>query len=155
MMQYKRIALVTGGFDPLHSGHIEYFSEAKKHGDRLIVGVNSDQWLVRKKGNFFLPFRERACIVSNLKVVDDVIRFNDDDGTAIAAIEKVIEMYPEAEIVFANGGDRTATNIPEMEKFYTSKVTFVFGVGGDTKRNSSRWILSRWKNDVSDSIGTT
>ena len=76
----KKIVLVTGGFDPLHSGHIEYFKEAKKLGDILVVGVNSDAWLTRKKGAPFMPLLERTNIVRNFKMVDFVIDFDDDDG---------------------------------------------------------------------------
>ena len=73
------IVLVTGGFDPIHSGHIAYLKDAKKLGDKLIVGVNSDQWLTQKKGSPFLPIEERIEIVSNLSVVDKAIEFNDDE----------------------------------------------------------------------------
>ena len=75
----KTIILVTGGFDPIHSGHITYFMEAKKLGNKLIVGVNSDNWLIQKKGSAFLPIQERIEIVSNLAVVDAAIEFEDDE----------------------------------------------------------------------------
>jgi cytidyltransferase-like protein len=151
-----KVVLCTGGFDPLHSGHIAYFNEAKKLGDVLVVGVNSDDWLIRKKGEFFLSFSERSCIVSNLRVVDQVIDFDDKDDTAIDAIKRTLSLYPQAEILFANGGDRTSMNIPEMQNFYDGNVTFMFGVGGSDKKNSSRWILDRWKNnELSKSIGAT
>ena len=71
----ETIILVTGGFDPIHSGHIAYFKAAKILGDRLIVGVNSDKWLVNKKGSAFMPINERIDIVSNLSVVDEVIKY--------------------------------------------------------------------------------
>lgn len=151
-----KVVLCTGGFDPLHSGHIAYFNEAKKLGDVLVVGVNSDDWLIRKKGEFFLSFNERSCIVSNLRVVDQVIDFDDKDDTAIDAIKRTLSLYPQAEILFANGGDRTSMNIPEMQNFYNGNVTFMFGVGGSDKKNSSRWILDRWKNnELSKSVGAT
>ena len=86
-----KIVLVTGGFDPLHSGHIAYFEEAKKLGDLLIVGINSDAWLERKKGKAFMPWGERAAIVDNLKMVDFVYEFNDDDGSSKDAIIRVRE----------------------------------------------------------------
>ena len=73
------IVVVTGGFDPLHSGHIAYFKEAKKLGSKLIVGINSDAWLTKKKGSPFLPFNERLEIVSNIDVVDEAIGFEDDE----------------------------------------------------------------------------
>ena len=137
-----KIVLVTGGFDPIHSGHIEYFKSARELGDKLIVGVNSDAWLARKKGRAFLPGYERIAIIENLKMVDGVILFNDDDGTAIEAIKNVQQLYPNDQIIFANGGDRTATNIPEM---LLTDVMFKFGVGGENKKNSSSWILEEWK----------
>ena len=137
-----KIVLVTGGFDPIHSGHIEYFNAAKKLGDKLIVGLNSDSWLVRKKGQAFMPIHERVRIIENLKMVDGVILFNDDDGSAIEAIKNVKQLYPTDEVIFANGGDRTPDNIPEM---IIHDVIFKFGVGGENKANSSSWILQEWK----------
>jgi cytidyltransferase-like protein len=137
-----RIVLVTGGFDPIHSGHIAYLRDARELGDKLIVGVNSDDWLTRKKGRPFMPWEERATIVAAMHYVDRVINFNDNDGTAIDAIRKVKEIFPNHEIVFANGGDRTKDNIPEM---VFDDVEFVFGIGGENKANSSSWILNEWK----------
>ena len=114
----EKIVLVTGGFDPIHSGHIAYFDEAKKLGTKLIVGVNSDQWLEKKKGSPFLPIDERLNIVSSLSVVDKVIEFEDDEhNSASNAIQKVVDMFPDNIIIFANGGDRTSINIPEMKKY--------------------------------------
>ena len=135
----KKIVLVTGGFDPLHSGHIAYFEQAKKLGDILVVGVNSDAWLARKKGAPFMPLLERTNIVRNLKMVDFVIDFNDDDGSAKNAIQMVRQSYPQDQIIFANGGDRTNDNIPEMD-VADERTKFVFGVGGFNKANSSSWI---------------
>ena len=137
-----KIVLVTGGFDPLHSGHIEYFKEARQLGDKLIVGLNSDAWLARKKGRAFMPGYERSAIIENLKMVDGVILFNDDDNTAVEAIKNVKQLYPDDQIIFANGGDRNAGNIPEM---LIPDVLFKFGVGGTNKANSSSWILDEWK----------
>jgi cytidyltransferase-like protein len=138
----NRVVLCTGGFDPLHSGHIEYFRAAKRLGDVLVVGVNSDSWLRHKKGREFMPSYERVHIIENLRMVDHCILFNDVDGTAIEAIRNVKTMYPNSEIIFANGGDRTADNIPEMSE---TDVKFEFGVGGYDKKNSSSWILDEWK----------
>jgi cytidyltransferase-like protein len=140
----KTIVLVTGGFDPLHSGHITYFNRAKELGNILVVGINSDEWLTRKKGKPFLPRHERSRIIQALKMVDFVIDFDDSDGSARHAIKMVRQSYPQDKIVFANGGDRTDKNIPEMD-FEDNNLEFVFGVGGFSKMNSSSWILEDWK----------
>jgi len=140
-----KIVLVTGGFDPIHSGHIEYFNAARELGDKLIVGLNSDDWLTRKKGQPFMSWQERATIVAALHSVDRVINFNDTDGTASDAIRKAREIFSNHEIIFANGGDRTKENIPEMELLTEYlNLTFVFGVGGEDKLNSSSWLLQNW-----------
>ena len=136
-----KIVIVTGGFDPVHSGHINYIQEARKLG-RVVVGVNSDEWLSRKKGQPFMSIDERLVIMSNLKDVLCAIRFDDSDGSAKDAIKKVRTMFPNNPIIFANGGDRTDKNIPEMT---VEGVKFSFGVGGFDKANSSSWILQEWK----------
>ena len=111
----KTIVLVTGGFDPIHSGHIEYFKYAKSLGDELWVGLNSDAWLTRKKGRAFMPFHERMEIVKNLFMVDTVLNFDDNDGSASGAIFKTKSLVDmDTKIIFANGGDRTNQNIPEL-----------------------------------------
>ena len=140
----SKIVLITGGFDPLHSGHIAYFKAAKTLGDILIVGLNSDDWLVRKKGASFMPWKERLCIINNLSMVDEVYTFDDEDGSAKHFIQQARAHYPDAELIFANGGDRTKDNIPEMD-VADSNLSFVFGVGGENKMNSSSWILQEWK----------
>ena len=137
-----KIVLVTGGFDPLHSGHIAYFKAAKQLGNLLVVGINSDDWLTRKKGRSFMPACERKAIIENIYQVHKVIEFDDTDNSAIDAIRKVKAMFPRDHIIFANGGDRTRNNIPEM---VFDDVEFVFGVGGTNKANSSSWILEEWK----------
>jgi D-beta-D-heptose 7-phosphate kinase/D-beta-D-heptose 1-phosphate adenosyltransferase len=135
-----RIVLVTGGFDPVHSGHISYLNHADHLGDHVVVGLNSDAWLTRKKGRAFMTWRERMIILDNLHMVGEVIAFDDSDGTACDAIRQVQLKYPTDEIVFANGGDRTQENIPEM---VFDNVEFVFGVGGG-KTNSSSQLLKDW-----------
>ena len=138
-----KIIVVSGGFDPLHSGHIAYFKSAKELGDFLIVALNSDDWLINKKGKFFMPFEERKSIIENLLCVDLVIDFEDDDiGSAANALTKVKDLYPKDHIVFANGGDRNKENIPEMS---VDNITFEFNVGGSDKKNSSSWILKNWQ----------
>lgn len=145
----RRVVLITGGFDPLHRGHIAYFKSARELGDVLIVGLNSDAWLERKKGLYFMSLDDRRAVVEELRGVDVVIGFNDEDGTAKDAINKCLTEYPEAVIVFANGGDRTSDNIPEMS-IESDRLEFVFGVGGEDKKNSSSWILDRYKERVTN-----
>ena len=139
-----KIVIVTGGFDPIHSGHLAYFQAARELGDRLVVGLNSDAWLARKKGKPFMPMAERFALASGLRVVDEVITFDDTDGSSCDAIVRTRLKYPDAEIIFANGGDRTRENIPEM-RVLDPQVSFAFGVGGEDKKNSSSWILEDWK----------
>ena len=133
--------VATGGFDPIHSGHIEYLKDASSYGTRLVVGVNSDDWLKKKKGRYFMPWEERAAIVGALGFVDEVMAFDDSDGSAIDCLEQVKALYPNDTIVFVNGGDRTSDNIPEMT---VEGIEFEFGIGGENKKNSSSWILKEW-----------
>ena len=140
----KNIVLVSGGFDPLHSGHIAYINAARKLGEVLVVGLNSDAWLIRKKGKYFLPYAERECIIENISAVDFVVQFNDDDGTASDLITCAREMFPDDHLIMANGGDRTSDNIPEMG-YEDDNLEFMFGIGGEDKKNSSSWILQEWK----------
>ena len=111
-------------------------------GDKLIVALNSDEWLIKKKGKEFMPFEERKIVLENIKCVDQVIGFEDDDlGSCINALKSIKNMFPNDEIIFANGGDRNKENIPEMSE---EDVKFLFGVGGNLKRNSSSSILDKW-----------
>ena len=137
-----KIVVVSGGFDPLHSGHIAYFKSAREYGDRLIVALNSDNWIINKKKKFFLPFEERKIILENLSMIDEVISFDDDNkGSCIHALVSIKQKYHSDEIIFCNGGDRTNKNIPEMA---LEGIKFEFGVGGNEKKNSSSWILKNW-----------
>ena len=138
-----KIVIVSGGFDPIHSGHIAYFKSAKSYGDKLLVALNSDIWLENKKGKFFMPFNERKAIIESINYVDEVIDFKDDKiGSCINALEKAKALFPNDDLLFANGGDRNDRNIPEMS---VDGIEFIFGVGGDDKKNSSSWILKNWQ----------
>tara|TARA_Y100000590_G_scaffold67022_1_gene72670 strand:+ start:4409 stop:4837 length:429 start_codon:yes stop_codon:yes gene_type:complete len=140
----KDIILVSGGFDPIHSGHIAMIEEAGKYGD-VVVLLNSDKWLKNKKGKFFLPFSERSIIMQALKNVIEVISFNDEDKTCIDGIKKAIKKYPNQTIKFANGGDRNDKSTPETKFCLENKVLTIWGIGGNYKKNSSSWILEKWE----------
>ena len=141
-MKKRKIAVVSWGFDPLHSGHIAYLDEASKFGELLVVLLNSDQWLINKKGKYFLPFNERKIVLENLKLVDEVYSFKDDDiGSCIHGLNDIKKKYPKDDIIFCNGGDRTQSNIPEMR---VKDIVFEFEIGGSNKLNSSSEILKNW-----------
>ena len=139
-MFFKKLSLVTGGFDPIHSGHISYFKRAKDLSNYLVVGINTEEWLTRKKGQYFQSWKERAEIIRHLDMVDAVISWEDDDDSACGAVAKCLDIAET--VVFANGGDRGKDNTPEYDKYGTDpRVEFVWAVGGDDKLNSSSWIL--------------
>ena len=140
-MFYEKVSLVTGGFDPIHSGHISYFARAKDFSDFLVVAINTEEWLTNKKGQYFQSWVERAEIIRHLRMVDAVITVPDDDqGSACGAIAKCLEIADT--VVFCNGGDRGKTNTPEIDKYGEDpRVEFQFGIGGNDKKNSSSWIL--------------
>lgn len=143
----KKIVIVTGGFDPLHAGHIEYLKAASLLGDELHVGINSNEWLTRKKGQPFMDISDRYAIISQLKFVTKATAFtaeDDEDGSAKTFIMRTLSYNPKAEIIFANGGDRNSENIPEME-IASNRLSFEFSVGGDDKKNSSSTLLENWK----------
>ncbi len=139
-MIFDKVSLVTGGFDPIHSGHIAYFKRAKDLSNYLVVGLNGDPWLKRKKGQYFQCWTERADIIRHLDMVDAVISWDDSDDSALGAIAKCLDISEK--VIFCNGGDRTKTNIPEIKGYGDDpRVEFKFGIGGDDKMNSSSWIL--------------
>jgi len=137
----RTVVVVSGGFDPIHSGHISLLKSARELGDILIVGVNSDPWLSRKKGKPFMSFRERFIVVSSIRYVDLAMEFNDEDGSACDLLERVKKQFNDQKIIFANGGDRNETNNREI---HVPGITFRYGVGGEHKMNSSSYILKQW-----------
>ena len=140
VMFFKKISLVTGGFDPIHSGHIRYFERAKDLSDYLVVGLNTNEWLTRKKGQYFLPWVERADIIRHLDMVDAVISWDDIDDSACGAIAKCLEISEK--VIFCNGGDRGKDNTPEVKGYGDdTRVQFEYAIGGEEKANSSSWIL--------------
>lgn len=139
----KDIILISGGFDPIHSGHIQLIQDASKYGD-VVVLLNSDNWLCEKKGKEFLPFNERKIIMGAIKNVIDVISFNDLDKTCIEGIKKALLKYPYLKIKFANGGDRNNKTTPEIIFCKENNIDTIWGIGGSNKANSSSWILQKW-----------
>ena len=140
--------IVSGGFDPIHEGHIENILESKNNSDGVIALVNSDEWLCRKKGKNFMNFYTRSTVIQAIKGVIDVIAFDDSDNSACDGLRKVRAKYPDDTLVFAKGGDRTADNIPEIPVCKELGIEIKYNVGkkisGSTKPNSSSWILKQW-----------
>ena len=132
-----KMVAVSGGFDPIHVGHVRMIRESAKLGEYVVVIANSDEWLKRKKGYAFMTFEERAEILSALEGVDSVIKANDADDTVC---ETLLKLKPD---VFANGGDRKSGNIPEYKLCDELGIEMVFGVGGNDKPQSSSWLVNK------------
>lgn len=129
-MTNKKIVAVSGGLDPIGAHHCSMILEAGTYGDVVVI-LNSDKWLIRKKGYFFQSFEERKAIVLSIKGVVDVIQADDDDGTVCKSLEL---LNPD---VFCNGGDRRKTNVPEIQVCDRLGIEMKWGVGGDFKSGSS------------------
>lgn len=127
------VVALSGGFDPVHVGHIYHLKEAKSLGDRLVVILHSDQWLINKKGFVFMPYNERKAILESIRYVDEVVPTVDDDPSVYTSLE---HYKPD---VFANGGDRVEGNVPQSELDVCSKLSIkvVYGVGGKKIQSSS------------------
>ena len=137
---HKIVVAVSGGMDPLHVGHVRMFQEAKKLGDELVVILNNDNWLKKKKGYAFMPEHERKEIILALRPVDKVVltnhKSNPEDMSVCAELKKI---RPD---IFANGGDRTKKNIPEISVCEAIGCKMIFGVGKGGKVQSSSWLLA-------------
>ena len=133
---------MSGGFDPVHKGHLRMFREASWLGHQVIVGLNSDDWLTRKKGKPFMDFKERKEILEGFKYINQVLAFDDKDETANDIIKQICSLYRyfDVNIYFANGGDRTSDNVPEMKVCDELGVEMIWGLGGG-KIQSSSWLI--------------
>ena len=133
-MGRKKTIAVSGGFDPIHVGHVRMIREAARLGDVIVV-INSDDWLLRKKGYIFMPWNERAEIIKSIMGVLYVVPVNDDDGTVCKALSKL-----KRDInldIFANGGDRGQTNTPEMNMCKELGIEMIWNTGGEKIQSSS------------------
>jgi cytidyltransferase-like protein len=142
-MNTKRIVVISGGFDPLHKGHVRLMQSARKLGDELVVILNNDNWLRKKKGTVFMDEEERKEIVEAIGCVDRVVLTdhleNPQDMSVCSTIQKI---KPH---IFANGGDRTHDNIPEVAVCNSMGCEMVFNVGKGGKVQSSSWLLAKHK----------
>ena len=140
-MQEKKLAIVSGGFDPVHVGHLELFERAKSIADDLFVIVNDDAFLERKKGKPFMPLNERLKIIESLKPVTMVVESSDEDDTVCSTLEWIRALYKNKykHMKFCNGGDRTnKKDTPEHVKCQELGIESVYGLG--EKIQSSSWL---------------
>jgi len=137
-MRERPLIAVSGGFDPVHIGHIRMIRDASRYGDVMVI-INSDDWLMRKKGYVFMPYKERAEIMGNIKGVVLVTSVDDSDGTVCEALRR---HRPDA---FANGGDRKTQNTPEMDVCEELGIQLMWAVGGNNKPQSSSWLVDKLK----------
>jgi len=143
-MREKPLIAVSGGFDPVHIGHVRMIRDAARYGDVMVI-INSDEWLMRKKGYVFMPYDERAEIMGNIKGVTLVTAVDDSDGTVCAALTR---HKPDA---FANGGDRKLENTPEMDLCDHIGIQLMWAIGGNGKPQSSSWLVNKLKENKNGS----
>ena len=132
-MSKKETICVSGGFDPVHIGHLRMIQEAAKFGDVIVI-VNSDKWLMRKKGYIFMPFKERSEILQGFAAVSETTHVDDTDGTVCEALQRIKPTY------FANGGDRKTDNTPEMDVCDDEGIQLLWGMGGGKVQSSSTLV---------------
>jgi D-beta-D-heptose 7-phosphate kinase/D-beta-D-heptose 1-phosphate adenosyltransferase len=145
----RKTIMVSGGFDPVHVGHIRMIREAAEYGDVIVV-ANSDNWLHRKKGFVFMEFGKRSEILSSIKGVILVDSVDDTDGTVCEAIRRHQPYY------FANGGDRGKSNTTEQDVCEEIGVELLWGIGGDYKADASSTLVNRFrKNTKNEEVAPT
>lgn len=138
------VVAVSGGFDPVHVGHVRLFQKAKKLGDKLVVILNNDNWLMAKKGYVFMPQKERKEVLEALAYVDEVVLTKHPKNPKdMSVCEELFEIKPD---IFANGGDRKLNNIPEVDVCNKIGCKMVFNIGNGGKIQSSSWLVKKIKN---------
>jgi len=144
MIKKKKVVVaVSGGFDPLHIGHVRLFKKARKLGDELLVIINNDNWLKKKKGHIFMPEKERKELIEAIKWVDrTVLTGHKPDTNDMSVCVELKKLKPD---IFANGGDRNLKNIPEVAACKAIGCKMVFNVGRGGKVQSSSWLLEKYK----------
>ena len=135
MSEKRKVIAISGGFDPVHIGHVQMIKEASKWGIVTVV-INSDEWLMRKKGYVFMTFDDRCEIIQGIAGVKKVVEVDDSDGTVVEAIQKY---EPD---IFGNGGDRTMKNTPEITICEKLEIETLWGLGGGKIRSSSDIVES-------------
>ena len=141
------VIVLSGGFDPVHDGHSSMFREAAQKYDFVMVGLNSDDWLIRKKGRAFMTYDVRKTILQSIKYVDEVVGMNDEDGTCCDVLEYALSTHTN--VYFGNGGDRAEGNFPELDYCKQNDIQIDDTLGGSSKLNSSSEILAQWSFQLS------
>lgn len=137
------VVAVSGGFDPIHIGHVRMFNEAKKLGDKLVVILNNDNWIKKKKGMPFMPDHERKEVIEALAAVDEVLLSSHPENPEdMSVCAELIRLRPD---IFANGGDRTSTTTPEVPVCAKISCRMIFNVGHGGKIQSSSWLLKKYQ----------
>lgn len=145
--------IISGGFDPLHEGHLELIAESRANSDGIIVVLQSDEWLIRKKGKAFMNLTTRTAVMNNIKGVIDVISEKDTGDVPCDIYNSFVEIrrrYPNDMLIFARGGDKTPENMPQSGADLCKKldIKIIHGVGlsisNRVKANSSSKILKHW-----------
>ena len=141
------IVILSGGFDPIHEGHLAMLRDAYSRYDKVIVGLNSDEWLARKKGKPFMSFDSRKTVLESMFLIDSVLSFDDADGSALSLLKNCMSLYPNSKLIFGNGGDRSNSNYPEWDFCQANGIGIDDTLGGSHKMNSSSTLLDSWKTD--------
>ncbi len=142
----RKTIVLSGGFDPLHIGHIKMFQDADQRGYNITLILNTDGWLIRKKGFYFQTFEDRKVILESCRYIDLVVESIDHGDTVIDTLSTITVD------VFGNGGDRKQHNTPEDYYCETAGIDLIYGLGGEDKPNSSSLLVKRDPNFNSGNI---